>query len=261
MSFPNYFSPAGTGHFSIDDLGIVLEALYDIRAKWYHLGTQLKVKSGTLESISQSCSDDLERLCQLLKHWLSNTVSASWDDLTVVLKSLPFQVKGCLVLPPQPSHRCQPRQKDVEQLHLRFEYLRKKNGTDKVVTLYIVGSPAFGKTTLASLFAQDYYKGNREHVSKLFIGFVDATSRPTLLESYCILADETGHADAVKEVRQLSGSEKELLGLQLLVPLVKKELRGQTRWLLVVDNLTFDVKPLQTSKRSKLMLQSNIMML
>lgn len=214
----------------------------------------MKVRSGTLESISQSYCDDLERLCQLLKHWLSNTTSASWNDLTVMLRSQEersLSVKGCLVLPPQPSHRCQPRQNEVEQLHLKFKDLRKKNGADKVVTLYIVGLPAFGKTTLASLFAQYYYKGNKEQVPKLFIGFIDATSRATLLESYCTLADETDHTDVVKEVRQLSGSEKELLGLQLLVPLVKKELKGQTKWLLVVDNLTVDVKPLQMSKRSK----------
>ena len=210
------------------------------------------MNSGTLESINQECTDDQARLCQVLKHWLSNTTGASWNDLTVALRSQEersHQAKGLLLLPPQPSHKCQPRQKEVEQLHLMFKDLREKNGTDRVVTLYIVGLPAFGKTTLASLFAEGYYIGNKEQV---FVGFIDATSRATLLESYCTLANETGHMDVVKEVRLLSGSEKELQGLQLLVPLVKKELKGQTKWLLVVDNLTSAVKPLQRFKRSKL---------
>ena len=245
----NPFLPAGD--LSINDLGTVLEALYNNCSKWRHLGTQLKVKYDTLESIRQDCSDDQERLCQVLKHWLSNAATASWDDLTVALRSQEersCQAKGLLLLPPQPSHKCQPRQKEVEQLHLMFEDLREKNGADRVVTLYIVGLPAFGKTTLASLFAEGYYIGNKEQV---FVGFIDATSRATLLESYCTLANETGHTDVVKEVRLLSGSEKELQGLQRLAPLVKKVLKSQQNWLLVVDNLTSDVKPLQSSKRSK----------
>jgi len=213
----------------------------------------LKVSNGTLESISQDCSDDQERLCQVLKHWLRSTPTASWDDLTVALESqeeklLSSQAKGLLVLPPQPSHKCQPRRAEVEQLHLMFKDLREKNGPDRVVTLYIVGLPAFGKTTLASLFAEDYYKRNKKQV---FVGFIDATSRATLLESYCTLADETGLANVVIQVRLLSGSEKELQGLQLLVPLVKKELKSQKKWLLVIDNLTSDVKPLQSYKKSK----------
>ena len=213
----------------------------------------MKVSNGTLESISQDCSDDQERLCQLLKHWLRSTPTASWNDLTVALESqeeklLSSQAKGLLVLPPQPSHKCQPRRAEVEQLHLMFKDLREKNGPDRVVTLYIVGLPAFGKTTLASLFAEDYYKRNKKQV---FVGFIDATNRATLLESYCTLADETGLANVVIQVRLLSGSEKELQGLQLLVPLVKKELKSQKKWLLVIDNLTSDVKPLQSYKKSK----------
>ena len=211
------------------------------------------MSNGTLESISQDCSDDQERLCQVLKHWLHSTSTASWNDLTVALESqeeklLSSQAKGLLVLPPQPSHKCQPRWEEVEQLHLMFKDLQEKNGTDRVVTLYIVGLPAFGKTTLASLFAEDYYKRNKKQV---FVGFIDATSRATLLESYCTLADETGLANVVIQVRLLSGSEKELQGLQLLVPLVKKELKSQKKWLLVIDNLTSDVKPLQSYKKSK----------
>ena len=232
------------GDLSIDDLGTVLEALYNDRSKWYHLGTQLKVNSGTLESISRDFNDNQERLCQVLKHWLRDTESTSWNNLTVALSS---QAKR---LPPQPSHKCQPRQKEVEQLHLMFKDLREKNGADRVVTLYIVGLPAFGKTTLASLFAEDYYKQNKKQV---FIGFLDATSRATLLESYCTLANETGHTDVVKEVRLLSGSEKELQGLQILLPHVRKELKSQRKWLLVVDNLTSEVKRSQSShsERSK----------
>lgn len=210
----------------------------------------MEVSNGTLESINQECSDDQERLCQVLKHWLSNTATASWNDLTVAFESQEesSQAKGLLLLPPQPSHKCQPRRAEVEQLRLMFKDLREKNGTDRVVTLYIVGLPAFGKTTLASLFAEDYYKRNKKQI---FVGFIDATSRATLLESYCTLADETGLADVVIQVRLLSGSEKELQGLQLLVPLVKKELKSQKKWLLVIDNLTSDVKPLQSYKKSK----------
>ena len=254
LLFANLFLQVQAGDLSTNDLGTVLEALYNDRSKWRYLGTQLEVSNGTLESISQECSDNQERLCQVLKHWFSNTATASWNDLTVALES--SQAKGLLVLPPQPSHKCQPRQAEVEQLRLMFKDLQEKNGTDRVVTLYIVGLPGFGKTTLASLFAEDYYKRNKKQV---FVGFLDATDRGTLLESYCTLADEIGLADVVRDVRLLSGSEKEvqdlqllkLQGLQLLVPHVKKELKSQKMWLLVIDNLTSDVKPLQSYKKSK----------
>ena len=54
-----------------DDLGCVLEEVIDVSAQWYHLGLQLKVKTGTLDSISIQFSRPRDQLLEMLKTWLT----------------------------------------------------------------------------------------------------------------------------------------------------------------------------------------------
>ena len=71
----------------MDDLGRVMEEVLDVSAQWYHLGLQLKVRIGTLDSIQVQFPDPKRQLLEVLKTWLTTSDSTSWKSLTDALRS------------------------------------------------------------------------------------------------------------------------------------------------------------------------------
>ena len=82
-SFPNLSGNTLTP----DDLGQVLEAVMDVAAQWYPLGLQLKVKTGTLDSIRIQFQSPKDKLLEMLKTWLNSGHNISWRTLTEALRS------------------------------------------------------------------------------------------------------------------------------------------------------------------------------
>ena len=71
----------------MDDLGQVMEEVLDVSAQWYHLGLQLKVKTGALDRIRTQFTDPRDQLLEMLKTWLTASDNASWKTLTDALRS------------------------------------------------------------------------------------------------------------------------------------------------------------------------------
>ena len=72
---------------TFDDLALLLEELLSVRAKWYHLGLQLKVRIGALDSIREQFTGPRDQLLEMLKTWLTTTDNPSWKTLTDALRS------------------------------------------------------------------------------------------------------------------------------------------------------------------------------
>ena len=72
---------------TLDDLGKVMEEILDVSVQWYHLGVQLKVRTGTLDNIQAQYSDPKRQLLEVLKVWLTISDSTTWNSLTDALKS------------------------------------------------------------------------------------------------------------------------------------------------------------------------------
>ena len=71
----------------MDDLGQVMEEVLDVSAQWYHLGLQLKLKTGTLDRIRTQFHDPRDQLLEILKVWLTTSDNTSWKTLTDALRS------------------------------------------------------------------------------------------------------------------------------------------------------------------------------
>ena len=71
----------------MDDLGQVMEEVLDVSAQWYHLGLQLKVKTGTLDRIRTQFHDPRDQLLETLKSWLTTSDNTSLKTLTDALRS------------------------------------------------------------------------------------------------------------------------------------------------------------------------------
>ena len=90
----------------MDDLGKVMEVIVDVSAQWYQLGVQLKVRTGTLDSIQVQFSVPKCQLLEMLKTWLTTSDNTSWKTLTDALMSRSveasqlasvLETKNCLV--------------------------------------------------------------------------------------------------------------------------------------------------------------------
>ena len=56
-------------------------------ASWYRLGLQLRLMTGTLDTIRAQFSNPIDQLLEMLKTWLNAGGSPSWKTLTDALRS------------------------------------------------------------------------------------------------------------------------------------------------------------------------------
>ena len=77
------------GALTIDNLGDVLEVVWEARAKWYNIGLKLGISVGTLDSISKANNQNPDDcLTAMIKDWLKNgKPKPSWAQLAKALKS------------------------------------------------------------------------------------------------------------------------------------------------------------------------------
>ena len=78
-----------SGQLTLEDLSEVRGALYEARAKWYHIGIELELSLGTLDAIQSdfSATDCLTEMCS---HWLRRIdPRPSWEALTKALENPP----------------------------------------------------------------------------------------------------------------------------------------------------------------------------
>ena len=82
----SYFDLSGN-KLTLEDLGQVMEEVLDVSVQWYHLGVQLKVRTGTLDRIRTQFHDPRDQLLEMLKTWLTTSDNTSWKTLTDALRS------------------------------------------------------------------------------------------------------------------------------------------------------------------------------
>ena len=99
--------------------------------------------------------------------YLAEDESGSVEDIDAV----------CSDLPRMPSnHVFQPRAEEVRKLQEKFDRLEMTNPGDVVMTVYITGDPASGKTLLAGQFGREFFEKNKHKKKKLFVGTLSVDS-------------------------------------------------------------------------------------
>ena len=69
----------------INDLGVIHEALFEGRTKWYNIGLMVKVPVDTLDSIEDQFDDPSDKLRQMLKAWVKTGKKRTWQSLVDAL--------------------------------------------------------------------------------------------------------------------------------------------------------------------------------
>ena len=82
----SHSQPAGQ-QLSVNDLGVVMEELNNVSAKWYNIGLQLGVSVGTLKTIKKQYSDPSDCLRETLTTWLQTCVPPpTWTNIVGALE-------------------------------------------------------------------------------------------------------------------------------------------------------------------------------
>ena len=160
------------------------------------------------------------------------------EERQVLEDQLHNEISSFCILPPKPSHDVANRDFEVAEITQQLGQL-KSNNDNKPSYFYISGNPGSGKSQLAGLVAERFFKESKESLcTTSFVMTLNAESQDTLLESYLSFARRLKCPEFVitntLNCKDLATGEK----ITNLKTLISTKIELYTSWLLVVDNVT-----------------------
>ena len=156
----------------------------------------------------------------------------------VFKEQLQREVEPFCVLPPRPPHVIASRDSDVARVSQKLTTLRKAN-VNSLSFCYISGNPGSGKSQLAGLVAENFYKEARKDTSApSFVMTLNAENLESLLESYFSLARKVScpayTITSTENSKDLNAERK----IAIIKDLIATKIHLYSSWLLVIDNVT-----------------------
>ena len=148
------------------------------------------------------------------------------------------KVQSFCVLPPRPPHVLACRVCDVAKVTQKLLNLRKASDNN-LSCCYISGNPGSGKSQLAGLVAENFYKEARKDTSApSFVMTLNAENLESLLASYSSLARKLscpGYTITTAENSKDLNTEQKIA---IIKDLISTKIHLYSPWLLVFDNVT-----------------------
>ena len=159
------------------------------------------------------------------------------EQRKVFEEQLQREVEPFCVLPPRPPHVIASRDSDVARVSQKLTSLSKAN-VNSLSSFYISGNPGSGKSQLAGLVAETFYREAREDTSApLFVMTLNAENLESLLESYFSLARKLScpayTITSTENSKDLNHEEK----IAIIKDLIATKIHLYSSWLLVIDNV------------------------
>ena len=160
------------------------------------------------------------------------------EQRKVFEEQLQREVEPFCVLPPRPPHVIARRDSDVARVSQKLTALRKAN-VNSLSFCYISGNPGSGKSQLAGLVAENFYKEARKDTSApSFVMTLNAENLESLLESYFSLARKVRcpayTITSTENSKDLNAKQK----IAIIKDLIATKIHLYSSWLLVIDNVT-----------------------
>ena len=160
------------------------------------------------------------------------------EQRKVFEEQLQREVEPFCVLPPKPPHVMSSRDYDVARVSQKLTTLRKAN-VNSLSFCYISGNPGSGKSQLAGLVAENFYKEARKDTSApSFVMTLNAENLESLLESYFSLARKVScpayTITSTENSKDLDTEQK----IAIIKDLIATKIHLYSSWLLVIDNVT-----------------------
>ena len=160
------------------------------------------------------------------------------EQRKVFEEQLHREVRPFCVLPPRPPHVIACRDCDVAKVTQKLLNLRRAS-ENSLSYCYISGNPGSGKSQLAGLVAENFYKETRKDTTApSFVMTLNAENLESLLASYLSLAKKLScpayTITVTENSKDLNIKEK----VAIIKDLITTKIHLYSSWLLVIDNVT-----------------------
>ena len=160
------------------------------------------------------------------------------EQRKVFEEQLHHEVRPFCVLPLRPPHVIACRDCDVAKVTQKLLNLRRAS-ENSLSYCYISGNPGSGKSQLAGLVAENFYKETRKDTTApSFVMTLNAENLESLLASYLSLARKLScpayTITATENSKDLNIKEK----VAIIKDLITTKIHLYSSWLLVIDNVT-----------------------
>ena len=160
------------------------------------------------------------------------------EQRKVFEEQLHREVRPFCVLPPRPPHVIACRDCDVAKVTQKLLNLRRAS-ENSFSYCYISGNPGSGKSQLAGLVAENFYKETRKDTTApSFVMTLNAENLESLLTSYLSLARKLScpayTITVTENSKDLNIKEK----VAIIKDLITTKIHLYSSWLLVIDNVT-----------------------
>ena len=160
------------------------------------------------------------------------------EQRKVFEEQLHREVRPFCVLPPRPPHVIACRDCDVAKVTQKLLNLRRAS-ENSLSYCYISGNPGSGKSQLAGLVAENFYKETRKDTTApSFVMTLNAENLESLLASYLSLARKLScpayTITVTENSKDLNIKEK----VAIIKDLITTKTHLYSSWLLVIDNVT-----------------------
>ena len=201
----------------------------DLRMKDAELqdkGTKLEEKGAAL----QEEKNKFQEKCVELKD--------TEEQRKVFEEQLRREVDPFCVLPPRPPHVIASRDCHVDEVTQKLLNLRKAN-ENTLSYCYISGNPGSGKSQLAGLVGEKYYKeASKDTNAPSFVMTLSAENPEALLTSYLSLARKMHCPEFTINTTENSKDLNDERKIAIIKDLIATKIHLYSSWLLVIDNVT-----------------------
>nr|XP_058951363.1 uncharacterized protein LOC131778897 [Pocillopora verrucosa] len=185
-----------------------------------------------IQEIKNQTSFPTEELKDVLK-----MVDNLKQELQVLEDQLNNDISPFCVLPPKPSHDVTSRDREVAEIMQQLRELKTAN-KDRLSYLYISGNPGSGKSQLAGLVTERFYREIKDLPDGTsFVMTINGESPDTVLQSYVAFSRRLKCPEyavtTTLHSEDLTTNEK----ITNLRALIGTKIGLYTSWLLVVDNV------------------------
>ena len=160
------------------------------------------------------------------------------EQRKVFEEQLQREVEPFCVLPPRPPHVISSRDYHVDKVTQKLLNLRKAN-ENTLSYCYISGNPGSGKSQLAGLVAEKYYKEtSKDTTASSFAMTLNAENPEALLTSYLSLARKMHCPESTINITENSKDLNNERKIAIIKDLIATKIHLYSSWLLVIDNVT-----------------------
>ena len=207
--------------------------LQNVKASNQNLTQDLQTKDAELQEEKDKLQ---EKRAELQEN--KDRLKTTEEQRKVFEEQLQREVEPFCVLPPRPPHVISRRDSDVDRVSQKLTTLRKAN-VNSLSFCYVSGNPGSGKSQLAGLVAENFYKEARKDTSApSFVMTLNAKNLESLLESYFSLARKVRcpayTITSTENSKDLNTKQK----IAIIKDLIATKIQLYSSWLLVIDNVT-----------------------